>query len=114
MHIFVCSQDFKTAVLEDLLRLGKEAGLKTFEQVRALLLYITIAANDRLLWTPDLILLKQKKKCHNKVFIYYDRLSHFRSFDATACKICSIRKHRWLLPHDLDGMVSVTVASMPQ
>ncbi|KAG9479864.1 hypothetical protein GDO78_011739 [Eleutherodactylus coqui] len=46
--------DFKNAVLEDLLRLGKEAGLKTFEQVKDIVLHPELFSIQNGLLTPTL------------------------------------------------------------
>lgn len=48
------NKDFKTAVLEDLLRLGKEAGLKTFEQVKDIVVYPEMFSIENGLLTPTL------------------------------------------------------------
>ncbi|CAN2388672.1 medium-chain fatty acid-CoA ligase activity [Pristimantis euphronides] len=46
--------DFKNVVLEDLLRLGKEAGLKTFEQVKDIVLHPDMFTIQNGLLTPTL------------------------------------------------------------
>ncbi|XP_069600415.1 long-chain-fatty-acid--CoA ligase 1 isoform X1 [Ranitomeya imitator] len=48
------NKDFKNAVLEDLLRLGKEAGLKTFEQVKDIVLHPEMFSIQNGLLTPTL------------------------------------------------------------
>ncbi|XP_073498743.1 long-chain-fatty-acid--CoA ligase 1 isoform X3 [Phyllobates terribilis] len=48
------NKDFKNAVLEDLLRLGKEAGLKTFEQVKDIVLHPEMFSIQNNLLTPTL------------------------------------------------------------
>ncbi|KAM3938210.1 long-chain-fatty-acid--CoA ligase 1 isoform 2-T3 [Leptodactylus fuscus] len=48
------NKDFKNAVLEDLLRLGKEAGLKTFEQVKDIVLHSEMFSIQNGLLTPTL------------------------------------------------------------
>ncbi|KAG8453693.1 hypothetical protein GDO86_000359 [Hymenochirus boettgeri] len=48
------SKDFKNAVLEDLLKLGKEAGLKTFEQVKDIALCPEMLSVENGLLTPTL------------------------------------------------------------
>ncbi|XP_040274664.1 long-chain-fatty-acid--CoA ligase 1 isoform X2 [Bufo bufo] len=48
------NKDFKNAVLEDLLRLGKEAGLKSFEQVKDIALHPEMFSIQNGLLTPTL------------------------------------------------------------
>ncbi|KAM7009846.1 long-chain-fatty-acid--CoA ligase 1a isoform 1-T3 [Tautogolabrus adspersus] len=48
------NQDVKNAILEDLLRLGKEAGLKSFEQVRDVVLHTELFSIQNGLLTPTL------------------------------------------------------------
>ncbi|XP_075053088.1 long-chain-fatty-acid--CoA ligase 1 isoform X1 [Mixophyes fleayi] len=48
------NKDFKNAVLEDLLRLGKESGLKTFEQVKDIALHPEMFSVQNGLLTPTL------------------------------------------------------------
>uniref|UniRef100_A0A3Q3GH11 Long-chain-fatty-acid--CoA ligase n=1 Tax=Labrus bergylta TaxID=56723 RepID=A0A3Q3GH11_9LABR len=48
------NQDVKNAILEDLLRLGKEAGLKSFEQVRDIVLHTELFSIQNGLLTPTL------------------------------------------------------------
>ncbi|CAH2300383.1 long-chain-fatty-acid-- ligase 1 [Pelobates cultripes] len=48
------NKDFKNAVLEDLLRLGKESGLKSFEQVKDIALHPEMFAIENGLLTPTL------------------------------------------------------------
>ncbi|KAM8940365.1 long-chain-fatty-acid--CoA ligase 1 isoform 2-T2 [Pelodytes ibericus] len=48
------NKDFKNAVLEDLLRLGKESGLKSFEQVKDIALYPEMFSIQNGLLTPTL------------------------------------------------------------
>lgn len=39
-RFFLSVQEVKAAILEDMLRLGKDGGLKSFEQVKHWLMYI--------------------------------------------------------------------------
>ncbi|KAM4708501.1 long-chain-fatty-acid--CoA ligase 1 isoform 2-T2 [Discoglossus pictus] len=48
------NKDFKAAILEDLLRLGKEAGLKTFEQVKDITLFPEMFSIENGLLTPTM------------------------------------------------------------
>lgn len=48
------NKDFKNAILEDLLKLGKDAGLKTFEQVKDIALYPEMFSIQNGLLTPTL------------------------------------------------------------
>ncbi|KAM5192103.1 long-chain-fatty-acid--CoA ligase 1 isoform 1-T4 [Mantella aurantiaca] len=48
------NKDFKNAILEDLLKLGKETGLKTFEQVKDIALYSELFSIQNGLLTPTL------------------------------------------------------------
>ncbi|KAM7419328.1 hypothetical protein PAMA_016444 [Pampus argenteus] len=48
------NKDVKTAILEDILRLGKEAGLKSFEQVRDIMLHPEMFSVQNGLLTPTL------------------------------------------------------------
>ncbi|XP_053559852.1 long-chain-fatty-acid--CoA ligase 1 isoform X1 [Bombina bombina] len=48
------NKDFKNVVLEDFLRLGKEAGLKTFEQVKDIALYPEMFSIENGLLTPTM------------------------------------------------------------
>ncbi|XP_077434385.1 long-chain-fatty-acid--CoA ligase 1-like [Vanacampus margaritifer] len=51
----LCSRaDVKAAILEDMVRLGKEAGLKSFEQVKAIYLHTELFSIDNGLLTPTL------------------------------------------------------------
>lgn len=40
LNVYLCSQDVKKAILEDMVKLGKESGLKSFEQVSLTLILI--------------------------------------------------------------------------
>ncbi|XP_053315280.1 long-chain-fatty-acid--CoA ligase 1 isoform X2 [Spea bombifrons] len=48
------NKDFKNAVLEDFLKLGKESGLKSFEQVKDIVLYPEMFSVENGLLTPTL------------------------------------------------------------
>nr|XP_061793516.1 long-chain-fatty-acid--CoA ligase 1-like isoform X2 [Nerophis lumbriciformis] len=51
----LCSRvDVKAAILEDMVRLGKEAGLKSFEQVKAIYVHTELFSIDNGLLTPTL------------------------------------------------------------
>lgn len=59
------NKDFKNAILEDFLKLGKEAGLKTFEQVKDIALYPEMFSIQNGLLTPTL---KAKRPEQRKYF----------------------------------------------
>ncbi|CAI9551380.1 unnamed protein product [Staurois parvus] len=48
------NKDFKNAILEDFLKVGKEAGLKTFEQVKDIALYPEMFSIQNGLLTPTM------------------------------------------------------------
>ncbi|XP_052402442.1 long-chain-fatty-acid--CoA ligase 1 isoform X3 [Carassius gibelio] len=54
-YIEMCkSKELKNAILEDMIRLGKEAGLKSFEQVRDIVLHMEMFSVQNGLLTPTL------------------------------------------------------------
>uniref|UniRef100_A0A8C4GJ23 Long-chain-fatty-acid--CoA ligase n=1 Tax=Dicentrarchus labrax TaxID=13489 RepID=A0A8C4GJ23_DICLA len=58
------NQDVKTAILEDILRLGKEAGLKSFEQVRDIALHPEMFSVQNGLLTPTLKAKRTELRSH--------------------------------------------------
>uniref|UniRef100_A0A3Q3FL47 Long-chain-fatty-acid--CoA ligase n=1 Tax=Labrus bergylta TaxID=56723 RepID=A0A3Q3FL47_9LABR len=50
----LCDREVKTAILEDLVRLGKEGGLKSFEQVKAICIHNELFSIENGLLTPTL------------------------------------------------------------
>ncbi|NXA41277.1 ACSL1 ligase, partial [Eudromia elegans] len=51
---FLCPQDLKKLILEDMVRIGKESGLKSFEQVKDIALHTEMFSIENGLLTPTL------------------------------------------------------------
>ncbi|KAK2817106.1 hypothetical protein Q5P01_025297 [Channa striata] len=59
-----CNKDVKNAILEDILKLGKEAGLKSFEQVRDIALHPEMFSVQNGLLTPTLKAKRAELRSH--------------------------------------------------
>uniref|UniRef100_A0A671VZ90 Long-chain-fatty-acid--CoA ligase n=1 Tax=Sparus aurata TaxID=8175 RepID=A0A671VZ90_SPAAU len=60
----LCDREVKAAILEDMVRLGKEAGLKSFEQVKAICIHTEMFSIENGLLTPTLKAKRNEMRQH--------------------------------------------------